>query len=417
MTALPIPPVLDPHGRTSYRICRRCVMDTTDPELTFGEDGVCHRCRTYDQVIAQYVHAPEEGKRLLDGIAAQIKSAGAGKRYDCIIGLSGGVDSTYVAMLVKDLGLRPLAIHVDNGWNTEAAVRNIENVVKKLGIDLFTIVIDWEEFRDLQKAFLFSSTPDSEIPSDHAIVSALYHAAVRENVRYIILGSNFQTEQMVPRTWSTGHGDWKYINTINERFGGRRLKTFPHNTLFHRKWWYPKVKKIEMILILNYVEYDKRKAMEKIRERIGWVEYGDKHHESIYTRFYQTYILPKKFGVDKRRPHLSSLINNSEMSRDEGLSILQKPPLDEEQLEQDRRFVIKKLGLSEAEFERIMTDPPKSFWQYPNYENSPPLYDRALTRVVQWPGKVRALPRRMLSLAYRLALRPYRLVKRMLGRG
>jgi hypothetical protein len=172
-----------------------------------------------------------------------------------------------------------------------------------------------------------------------------------------------------------------------------------------------------MILILNYVEYDKRKAMEKIRERIGWVEYGDKHHESIYTRFYQTYILPKKFGVDKRRPHLSSLINNSEMSRDEGLSILQKPPLDEEQLEQDRRFVIKKLGLSEAEFERIMTDPPKSFWQYPNYENSPPLYDRALTRVVQWPGKVRALPRRMLSLAYRLALRPYRLVKRMLGRG
>lgn len=380
-------PRLDPHSPKPYRICARCVMDTSDPELTFGDDGVCNRCRLYDKVITDHVHNPIEGKLKLDAIAARIKKEHSGKRYDCIIGLSGGVDSTYVAYLVKNLGLRPLAIHVDNGWNTEAAVRNIENTVTLLGIDLYTTVIDWEEFRDLQKAFLRSSTPDSEVPTDHAIVSELYRAAVREGVRYIFLGSNFQTEQMVPRAWSYGHGDWKYISSINRLFGGQKLKTFPHNTLFQRRWWYPYVKRIEMVLILSYVEYDKRKAVELMKRDLGWVSYGDKHHESIYTRFYQTYILPKKFGADKRRPHLSSLINNNEMSRKEALALLQQPPLDEDRMDQDRKFVIKKLGLSADEFQAIMETPPKSFWDYPSDEKSRPLYDK-IFGLVQLAGIV-----------------------------
>lgn len=367
-------PHLTPHSPGPYRICTRCVMDTTDPELTFDENGVCDKCHKYDRVYAEYVHEPEDGKRRLDELAARIKEDGEGRRYDCIIGLSGGVDSTYVAYLVKNLGLRPLAIHLDNGWNTETAVRNISNVCNILGIDLDTHVIDWEEFRDLQRAFLRSSTPDSEVPTDHAIVSLLYHAAVREGVRYIIGGSNFQTEQMVPRSWSYGHGDWKYIRSLNALFGGRKLKTFPRDSAFHRRFWYPTIKGINVVLILNYVHYEKRKAVDLMKRELGWVSYGDKHHESIYTRFYQTYILPKKFGADKRRPHLSSLINNKEMTRDEALALLQPPPLDPERIEEDKKFVIKKLAMTEAEFEDIMKSEPKSFWDYPNYENAPPAY-------------------------------------------
>ena len=370
-------PVLDQRQRGPYRICARCVMDTSDPNLTFDGDGVCSACRAYDEVIKRNTCSPDDGWPKLHDLAARIRAEARGKRYDCIIGLSGGVDSTYVAYLTKkELGLRPLAVHLDNGWNTETAVHNIENVVKILGIDLHTLVIDWEEFRDLQKAFLHSSTPDCEIPSDHAIVSTCYHAAVQSGVRYIIGGSNYQTEQMIPNSWSYGHSDWKYIRSLNAQFGGRRLRTFPHDTRFHRRWWYPYVKRLELINVLNYIGYSKKTAIELIKSELGWVSYGDKHHESIYTRFYQTYILPKKFGIDKRRPHLSCLIKNNEITRDQALATLQQPPLDEERMEQDRLFVIKKLGFSEVEFDAIMQAPPRSFWDYPSYEKKPPFYDR-----------------------------------------
>ena len=374
-------PTLDPHSPGPYRICTRCVMDTSDPELTFDEQGVCHRCRRYDEVIRDYTFKPKVGWPKLHAIAERIREEGRGKPYDCVIGLSGGVDSTYVAYLVKKkLGLRPIAIHLDNGWNTEISVRNIENVVKILGIDLHTHVIDWNEFRSLQRSFLLASTPDSEVPTDHAIVSLLYQMAVKQGIRFIIGGSNYQTEQMIPPSWSYGHSDWKYIQALNAQFGGQSLKTYPHDTLFHRKWWYPRWKHLELINILNYTDYKKKDALELMQRELGWVSYGDKHHESIYTRFYQTYILPRKFGADKRRPHLSCLINNGEMTRQDALAQLQQPPLDEDQMLQDRIFVSKKLGFTDSEFENVMQTKPKSFWDYPSYERDPPLYDPALSK-------------------------------------
>jgi N-acetyl sugar amidotransferase len=357
-----------------YRVCVRCIMDTTDAEITFDSMGVCHHCRVYNEVVASHVFPSEEGRRWLAEIVGRIKAEGRKKRYDCIIGLSGGVDSAYVAYLVKQMGLRPLAVHLDNGWNSETAVGNIEKIVKSLGIDLYTEVLDWEEFRRLQLAFLRASTPDSEIPTDHAIVATLYRMAIRHGVRYIVGGANFATEQMIPRTWSHGHDDWRYIRSLNRRFGGKPLLSYPHYTYFDKKCYFPLIKRLKVVLILNYVDFDKFAAIDLMRRELDWVPYGGKHHESIYTRFYQSYILPRKFGVDKRRSHLSCLINNGRIGRDQALAQIQQPPVDDDLLERDRRFVIKKLGISEAEFESIMAAPPKSFWEYPSDERSPPVY-------------------------------------------
>jgi len=406
-------PALDPRSPGPYRICTRCVMDTSDPELTFDEQGVCHRCRRYDEVIREYTFKPEVGWPKLHALAERIREEGREKPYDCVIGLSGGVDSTYVAYLVKrKLGLRPIAIHLDNGWNTEISVRNIENVVKILGIDLHTHVIDWNEFRSLQRSFLLASTPDSEVPTDHAIVSLLYQMAVKQRIRFIIGGSNYQTEQMIPPSWSYGHSDWKYIRALNAQFGRASLKTYPHDTLFHRKWWYPRWKRLELVNILNYIDYKKKDALALMQRELGWVTYGDKHHESIYTRFYQTYILPRKFGADKRRPHLSCLINNGEMTRQDALAQLQQPPLDEDKMLQDRIFVAKKLGFTDSEFENVMQAKPKSFWDYPSYERDPPLYDPALSKasnayygVLSLAGRARNFATRAYRYATRLGPR------------
>lgn len=397
-------------GESGYRICTRCVMDTTgDPDIRFDEAGVCHYCRRYDQVIAQYVRPGEQGRRELAEICDRIRKEGRGKPYDCVIGLSGGVDSTYVAYLVKEYGLRPLAVHLDNGWNTEIAVGNIEKTVRALGIDLVTEVLDWEEFRDLQLAFLRSGTPDLEIPTDHAINTILYRTAIKHGVRFIINGSNFATEQMIPPTWSRGHADWKYIRSIHKAFGTRTLKTYPHYTHFDLWYRFPKIKRLESILILNYVDYDKFAAIEVMKDRLGWVSYGGKHHESVYTRFYQGFILPRKFHADKRRPHLSCLINNGKISRDQALAELQKPPLDETVMETDRVFVAKKLGISLDEFDKLMAETPKSFWDYDSYDKNPPAYHAVIQQAYVHASHVksflRAVPRAMVSRFRRLIIK------------
>jgi len=365
-----------------YQVCTRCIMDTSDPDIVFDDDGVCHHCHDYDRVMRDYVFANDVGQEKLHKAVAQIKKEGEGKRYDCIIGLSGGVDSSYVAWMVKDLGLRPLAVHLDNGWNTEAAVRNIENIVKILDIDLYTEVLDWEEFRSLQVALLRASTPDSEIPTDHAIVATLYKVALREKVRFIVSGGNFVTELMVPLSWSNGHSDWKYIRTVNKRFGDAKLKTFPHYTFFDKTYYLPHIKRIEVVSPLNWIEYDKFKTIEFMKKELGWVPYGGKHHESIYTRFYQGFILPQKFGADKRRPHLSCLINDGRITRDEALREIQQPPIEEETLEREADFVIKKLGFSHEEFDEIMNAKPAKFSDFPSDTRQPPLYYRAWLAVI-----------------------------------
>jgi N-acetyl sugar amidotransferase len=299
---------------------------------------------------------------------AQIKRQGRRRPYDCILGLSGGVDSTYVAYLTKQLGLRPLALHLDNGWDSDVAVRNIHNIVRKLDIDLETHVLDWEEFRSLQLAFLRASTPDSEIPSDHAIVASLHQAAAKHRVGWIMDGSNLVTELMVPPTWSRGHNDWGYIKGLNDAFGTRPLKTFPHFGTLRLHLWHHGRRPIRSLCLLNYVDYDKPRAMDLLQRELDWERYGGKHYESVYTKYYQGFVLPQKFGFDKRRSHLSCLILDGKTTRAEALEQLEQPAIDPEELRRDRVFVAKKLGLSEEELDEIMALPPKTFWDYPSSE-------------------------------------------------
>jgi N-acetyl sugar amidotransferase len=342
-------------------------MDTSDPHIVFDENGICNHCHNYDKAIKNQVFPGESGRKILDSFIKRVKKEGQGKEYDSIIGVSGGVDSSYVAYLVNKLGLRPLAVHLDNGWDSELAVKNIELLLNKLGIELYTYVLNWEEFRDLQMAFLRASTPDSEIPSDHAIVSSLYMKASELGINNIIVGYNVRTESHLPCAWSHGHLDWKYIHSINEMYGTKSLRNFPHVTLFKRIFY---ARKFNWFSILNYIDYSKREARSILEDELDWKYYGGKHYESIYTRFYQGYILPNKFGYDKRRTHLSSLICSNEITRDEALEELVNDPYPAALMMNDKEFVIKKFGLTKEDFDGIMALPPKSFYDYPSYEKA-----------------------------------------------
>lgn len=349
---------------SEYRICSRCLMDTTDPDIIFDENGVCNHCHDHDRLMKQKVVTGKAGEVHLQKLVEEMKRDGHGKLYDCLIGVSGGVDSTYVAYLVKKMGLRPLAVHMDNGWDSELAVKNIEETLKRLGIDLHTEVLDWEEFKSLQVAFLNASTPDSEIPSDHAIWAVLGNLADKLKVKYIVSGFNVRTETHLPRAWSQGHFDWKYIRSVFSQFGRGRLKTFPHIGFFT---YYRRLLTHRRVDILNYIDFNKAEAMKILEQELGWRYYGGKHYESIYTRFYQGYILPTKFGYDKRRSHLSSLICSGEMTRDAALKELDKPTYQPSMQEEDREYVVKKLGLNDEGFEAMLNAPKKTFWDYPSY--------------------------------------------------
>lgn len=349
---------------SDYRICARCIMDTSDPEIVFDEQGVCNHCHDYDRLVTQKVLEGEAGREYLERLVSKMKHEGRDKPYDCIIGVSGGVDSTYVAYLVKKMGLRPLAVHMDNGWDSELAVKNIEVTLKRLGIDLYTEVLDWEEFKDIQVAMLKASTPDSEVPSDHAISAVLGNMADRLKVKYIISGANVRTETHLPRAWSYGHFDWKYIRSVHKMFGSGRLKSFPRIGFIT---YYRRLLTHRRIDILNYIDYNKSEAMRILQDELGWRYYGGKHYESIYTRFYQGYILPTKFGFDKRRSHLSSLICSGEISHEDALAELDRPAYAPTMQEEDREYVVKKLGLTDEQFEAIMSSPRKTFWDYPSY--------------------------------------------------
>lgn len=348
-----------------YQICKRCIMDTSDPDITFDAEGVCHHCHRYKELLTTRTYKDDEARAKLAQLIASIKNAGDGKEYDCIIGVSGGVDSTYVAYLVKQLGLRPLAIHFDNGWNSELAVSNIEKVLNRLEIDLYTYVIDWDMFRELQIAFLKASTPDGEIPTDHAINALLFQEAAKRNIRYIINGMNFTTESLAVPAWAYGHSDWKYIKSVNRRFGKGRLKGYPHFSLF-KLFYFATIKKIKVVSILNYIDYKKDEVMKVLQEQLNWIYYGGKHYESVYTRFYQSYILPEKFSIDKRRGHYSDLIHANQMTRQEALEKMKEPPASPGMVNQDKEFAIKKLNMDAQEFENIMKLPRKTFKDYPN---------------------------------------------------
>ena len=361
-----------PSQHTEYRICTRCVMDTSDENIAFDELGRCAHCTSYEREAhgAGFIPPELQAERLAIAVA-EIKRAGRGHRYDCLIGLSGGVDSSYVALCVRNLGLRPLAVHLDNGWNSEEAVANIERVVRGLGIDLFTWVLDWDEFRELQLAFLRAATPDYEIPTDHAIVAANFKTAWRFRIPWLVMGHNVASELVLPSTWAQGHFDWRYIRSVHSRFAKRPLDTFPHlDTLGYLRFRRTVARRT--LNILNYIPYDRTKAIAELELSTGWRDYGGKHYESIYTRFIQGYVLPTKFGIDKRRAHLAALVLAGLVTRDYALAELAKPTYPcADLLHRDRLFVLKKLGLSDAEFAEIMATPRRTGWDFASMFNSP----------------------------------------------
>lgn len=346
-------------------MCARCIMRASDdPEIEFV-DGVCSHCRRYDELIASRVLTSEAGASAVEKMVGQIKRAGRRKKYDCIIGVSGGVDSSFVALTVKQLGLRPLAVHVDNGWDSELAVKNIENLLNRFEFDLETHVLKLDEFYDLQRSFLLASTPDGDVPADHAIQAVLWAAARKHGVRVIISGMNFRTEAMSVPAWTYGHSDWRYIKDVHRRHGTVPLRHYPHFG-FTGLLYTAAVRRVRIVSILNYLDYDKAAAKAQLLSELGWRDYGGKHYESIYTRFYQGFLLPRKFGIDKRRGHLSDLVNSGQLTRSDALTEIESSPYDENMAKQDRAFVQKKLRLSTSEFDRIMAMPPRTFRDYRN---------------------------------------------------
>lgn len=342
-------------------------MDTVaDPDICFDDKGICNYYHEYNERKQKRVfNTPEHAGRLYE-LIKKIKAQKGSKDYDCIIGVSGGVDSTYLAYLAKrKFGLNPLAVHLDNGWNSELAVMNIKKALDILDIDLFTHVLNWEEFKDLQLSFLKASTPDGEIPTDHAIFALLFKMAAKMNIKFILNGNNFITEGIMPRTWSYGHIDWPYIKGVHKKFGSKKLSSYPRLTVF-KYLYYTLIKRIRIISVLNYIDYQKDKAMKVLEGDLGWKYYGGKHYESVYTRFYQGHVLPEKFKIDKRKAHLSTLVFAGQMDKAQALEELKKDIYPEGMLEQDKDFVMKKFGVSETEFDELMKLENRTFLDYPS---------------------------------------------------
>jgi len=341
-------------------------MDTSDREIRFDAGGVCNHCRRFD-ATARSRPSPAHREQRLHALAERAREDGRGKPYDCVIGLSGGVDSSFAAYQVAALGLRPLAVHFDNGWNSEIAVRNIEQILRRAEIDLHTHVVDWDEFKDLQRSFLEASVVDVELLTDHAITALLYATAAAHGLRWILTGINHATEFVMPRTWAHRKSDARNIVGIHRRFGSRPLKTFPLASTV-RIQAYEHVQRIRSVALLDLVDYDKQAALVTLQRELGWTPYGGKHHESIWTRFFQAFILPTKFGIDKRRAHLSSLILSGQLTRAEAERQLAEPIYDRTLLRDDRAYVLKKLELTDAELDAIMAAPRRSHLDYPSDE-------------------------------------------------
>lgn len=347
-------------------------MDTTDPDIWFDEAGVSSHALTFDKSIAPILKPAQAGERLGDlaKLVEQIKSAGKKKSYDCVVGVSGGVDSTYLLLQAVRLGLRPLAVHFDSGWNSELAVGNIHNLVTSLGVDLYTHVADWREMRDLQLSFLKASVANADTPTDHAFTWVAYSQAARYGVKYILSGSNYASESILPEAWGYNADDARHVRGIQRKFGKVRLKTYPVMGLFRRHIWYPLIRGVKTVKPLNYMPYFYSDAKKDIAESVGWRDYGGKHYESVFTRYFQGYYLPHKFGFDKRLAHYSSLILSDQMSRTEALSLMESANYPEDLRKQDHEFIAKKLGISPAALDQLCDAEGVDFSKYPNSQAS-----------------------------------------------
>jgi N-acetyl sugar amidotransferase len=346
-------------------------MDTTDSMITFDENGVCDHCNTFYKKILPNWHTDESGRQELEKTVQKTKQEGAGKNFDCIIGMSGGVDSSYLTYLAKkELGLRPLVFHVDAGWNSQEAVNNIEKLVDKLDLDLYTEVIDWEEMRDLQLAYFKSGVPHIDTPQDHAFFATMYKFAEQHNVKYILTGANLSTECIRnPLEWMYYQSDSIQLRDIHRKFGTRPINNFPTTSILRHKVYLPYVKGIKVIRPLNHFPYVKEEVIKLLVDELGWQAYPQKHFESRFTRFYEGYWLPKKFGYDTRKVQFSSLIVTGQMTRDEALERLKTPPLDENTINQELEYVANKLRISVEELQGYLAAPNKTYKDYKSQES------------------------------------------------
>lgn len=349
-----------------YQICTNCVMDTTDAAISFDEHGICDHCRTFRSVTLPNWKTGETGLAEIQAVVEKIKEAGKGKDFDCIIGMSGGIDSSYLTYIAKEqFGLRPLVFHVDAGWNSQIAVNNIERLVDGLGLDLYTEVIDWQEMRDLQLAFFKSGVPHIDTPQDNAFFATMYKFAEQYGVKYILTGANLSTECVRnPVEWMYYQSDAIQLRDIHGQFGTRPLKKYPVTSILWHKLALPYFKGIKVIRPLNFVPYHKQDAIDLLTSRFGWQPYPQKHFESRFTRFYESYWLPERFGYDVRRVQYASLILTGQMTRDEAIEKLKASPYDPETIGNDKEFVASKLGISVAELDGFMALPKKTYKDY-----------------------------------------------------
>lgn len=374
-----------------YRICTCCVMDTSDAQIAFDAQGVCDHCRGFQRDVKPNWHPDERGKQLFREMVEKIRQDGKGKPFDCIIGMSGGLDSSYLLHLaVSEFGLRPLVFHVDGGWNTDIAVNNIQVLVDKLGLDLYTEVINWEEMRDFQLAFFKSGVPHLDIPQDHAFIATLYHFANKHNIKYILNGGNFATECVRnPLEWLYHGTDMAQIRDIQKRFGTRTLRTYPFSSILFHKLYLPYVRGVRVVKPLNWLHYTKEIAIKTLSEHYGWRPYPQKHFESRFTKFFEGYWLPTRFGYDTRRVQYSSLILTEQMTRDEALERLKKPAADPETIDEEFEYIATKLGISVEELRHYHSMPKKT---YRDYKNQEWMFEIG-AKVLRWIGVERSVKR------------------------
>lgn len=356
--------------KTEYRVCANCVMDTSDGRISFDDVGVCDHCHGFRCDVLPNWHPNEKGAAMFRETVAQIKASGKGKPFDCIMGMSGGLDSSYLLHLaVTEFGLRPLVFHVDGGWNTDLAVNNIQMLVEKLGLDLYTEVINWNEMRDFQLAFFKSGVPHLDIPQDHAFVATLYHFANKHGIKYIVNGGNYATECVRnPKEWLYYGTDMAQINDIHRRFGTVDLRTYPFSSVLFHKVYLRYIRGVQVVKPLNLMPYTKENASMVLADTYGWRPYPQKHFESRFTRFYEGYWLPTRFGYDTRRVQYSSLILTGQMTREEALERLKQPAYDLSTIDEDFEYIATKLGISVQELRGYHEMPLKTYKDYKNQE-------------------------------------------------
>lgn len=350
----------------NYQICTRCVMDTSDEDIVFDNNGVCNHCKDYEIIIAKPKYNQQNSEELLSEMLQKIKQKGGSKKYNCIIGISGGVDSCYAAYLCHKWGLKPLLIHMDNGWNSEIAVQNVKKIVDKLNLDYVSYVLDWKEFREIQLAFLKSSIVDLEMPTDMAIPASIYQVAIKNNIQFIISGGNYTGEGILPLTW--GYHvlkDMKLYNHIVKKYSSIKRKKVPGVGLIGNIY-YKFIRGIKTVYPLNIIDYNKDEAREFLKKEFDWRDYGGKHHESIITGFWQSYVMPEKYNMDYRRATYSSQIISNQITREKALEKLKSKPYDVEQTSLSKSYIAKKYGIKQEELVEYLNNSPKTYKDFPN---------------------------------------------------